>query len=275
MMILGRQLLISLLTAFVVLAGFTLPPPAIATETWRIGVCPGPYGAMVEEGIAPVVRARHGIVIEVVEFPDYIMPNNALVSGDIIANLMQHRRFFNNAITSLGLDLEAVISVPTLAMGAFSQRYHSLSQLQRGDVLLIPNDGINTPRALRMIRDAGLIALRDRDDELKLSLDDVLENPLELRFEMVDAAQISRTLDAVAVGFVPGNYAHAAGLDYAQALAVEEVLEDIKNLVVVRRDDAASVGTVLREAVESPEFHAYIEGDARYRGFARPAWWQQ
>ena len=49
----------------------------------------------------------------------------------------------------------------------------------------------------------------------------------------MDAAQITRSLDSISLGFVPGNYAFAAKLDFATALSVENVKEPIKNVVAV------------------------------------------
>lgn len=87
----------------------------------RIGVCPGPYGRMVEEALAPVLM-RQQIRVEVVGFTDYLQPDIALDSGVIDANLMQHQRYLDGIVREQGFGLAAVISVPTLGMGVFSHR---------------------------------------------------------------------------------------------------------------------------------------------------------
>lgn len=242
----------------------------------RVGVCPGPHGKIVAEGIGPILK-KQNITVEVIEFPDYVQPNMALVSGDIQANVFQHKIFLQNTIDSLGIDIVDVTTVPTpIGMAAFSEKYNSFEQLQSGDTVLIPNDAVNTGRALRLARDAGIITLNQADiNEIKASLGDIAENKYNVEFVLVDAAQISRSLDSIAVGFINGNFVLAAGLDFDDALITEKPVEELKNRVVVRGSDKETIGKILKEAVESEEFKAYIDGNEYYKGFSRPAWWDR
>ena len=69
----------------------------------------------------------------------------------------------------------------------------------------------------------------------------------------MEAAQISRSLDSIDVGFVPGNYAYAAGMDYSKALGIEKVSEPIKNVVAVAAKNENTIGKLFKDAVESKE----------------------
>ena len=94
----------------------------------------------------------------------------------------------------------------------------------------------------------------------------------------MDAAQISRSLDSVAIGLIPGNYAIAAGMDYRKALAVERLQEEMKNVIAVRADEKegeGSIGSLLKEAVESDAFSRAITEDSFYDSFDRPQWWEE
>ena len=244
-----------------------------AVKTLKIGVCPGPYGQMLNDAFAPYLT-KQGYKIDIVEFTDYVQPDQALDSGELDANLMQHQAYLDSIVANQGLKITAVINVPTLGMGVFSDKVTSFDELADGAKVGIPTDAVNLARALRMARNIGLITLNDAGkDENKVSVGDIGENPHNLEFVLMEAAQISRSLDSVDLGFVPGNYAIAAKLDYQKALASEDVQESIKNVVAVQNDKVDTIGKLLKDTVESAEFRQAIENNHYYDSFSRPVWW--
>ncbi len=152
------------------------------------------------------------------EFTDYVQPDMALAEGEIDANLMQHQAYLDQFAKDNQVDIVSVINVPTLGMGIFSDTRSELSELNEGDRVALPADAVNLARALRFLRDCGVISISNDIDETKAGTADILENPKKLEFVTMDAAQISRSLDSVAIGLIPGNYAIAAGMDYRKAL---------------------------------------------------------
>ena len=68
-----------------------------STETKEIkfGATAGPYSDMLTKAIKPGLEEK-GYTVEIVEFSDYIQPNNALDNGDIDANLFQHTIYLEN-----------------------------------------------------------------------------------------------------------------------------------------------------------------------------------
>lgn len=239
----------------------------------KVGVCPGPYGSMVQNVIAPILKEQ-GYEITVVEFTDYVQPDLALESGNIDANLMQHQSYLEEMVQNQGLKIEAVTSVPTLGMGLFSQTVTDLEAIPRGAKAAIPNDAVNLARTLRFCRDIGLITLKDQKDEQKASLSDIGDNPYEIEFTALEAAQVPRTLDSVDLAFVPGNYAYAAKLDFGEALAVEDVAENIKNVVAVKLGDE-KLHDLFFKAVRSQAFKDAVENSPEFKNFPRPYWWNE
>ncbi|MNO01110.1 NLPA lipoprotein [compost metagenome] len=77
------------------------------------------------------------------------------------------------------------------------------------------------------------------------------------------------------MGLIPGNFAIAAKLDFAKALAVEKLTEDYKNVVAVRTSDiSGQLGKDLKAAVESEEFHKAIEdANGIFKAFDKPEWY--
>ena len=242
------------------------------TKNITVGVCPGPYGDMVKECIAPYLEAN-GYEVEVKEFSDYIQPDKALNNREIDTNLMQHTVYLEKFSADNNLDISAVISVPTAGMGIFSNNLKSLSELGEGGKVAIPNDPSNLARALTLLEIQGLIKIDSNVDDTKATKNDITENSKNLEFLEVEAAQLARSISSADIALVPGNYAIASGLDFAEALAIEELSEEYKNVVAVRTEDLdKDLGKDLKEAVESEEFRNAIES-GKYKDFNKPEWY--
>lgn len=244
------------------------------TKNIRIGVSPGPYGDMVKVAIAPYLEAK-GYEVSVVQFSDWVQPDQALNNGEIEANLMQHTIYLDAFSKANKLDLSSLIAVPTAGAGVFSNKYTSLDQLQDGDQIALASDATNLARSLGILARYNIITLKENIDPTKVSLLDIADNPKNLEFKTLDGAQIVRSLDSVSIGIVPGNYAIAANLDYTEALAIEKLAEGYKNVVAIRTSDINSeLGNLLKEAVESNEFYTAITDlNNIFNTFDRPQWW--
>ncbi|MDT3427390.1 D-methionine transport system substrate-binding protein [Paenibacillus forsythiae] len=245
-----------------------------AKKDIKIGVSPGPYGDMITKAIAPYME-KQGYKIEVVQFSDYVQPDQALGSGEIDANLMQHTVYLTKFAADNKLDIGKVISVPTAGMGVYSNTVKNLVDIPDGSKVAIAVDASNLARSLRFLKAIGLIDLKADVDPTKATVHDVATNPHNLEFVTMDAAQISRSLDSVAIGLIPGNFAIAAKLDLASAIAVEKLTEDYKNVVAVRTADIdGQLGKDLKAAVESEEFHQAIEDPSGiFKAFDKPEWY--
>ncbi len=66
---------------FGVAATLTLAGSALAqTQTLRIGVTPGPHAQILE--VVKPIAARKGLDIKIIEFSDYVVPNQALMRAN-------------------------------------------------------------------------------------------------------------------------------------------------------------------------------------------------
>ena len=238
----------------------------------KVGVVPGPYREMLDLYLKPVVQKK-GHDLEFVEFTDWVQPDSALASGDIDANVFQHQSYLNGIVENQGLKLSSVVNVPTLGIFAFSDKYKSFDEVQDGATVGIPNDPVNLARALRVARDLKVIGLDPNKDEQKASLADIKDNPKHLKFTVMEAAQLPRSLDWIDLAFVPGNYAYAAKLDFTKALGAEDVKEPIKLVVAVQDSKVDTIGKFLKEAVLDPDFAKGVDQDKVFSQFAKPNWW--
>lgn len=247
---------------------------AAALEEKVVGVAPGPYGDMVTDVISPLL-ADKGYTLTTKVFNDYIQPNNALANGQIDANLFQHTAYLDKFSADNELDLTALQKVPTLGMGIYSNKQTQLDDLADGATVSIANDASNLARTLQLLAANDLITIADEIDETKATVADIKDNPKQLTFKELDAAQLARSLDTVDVALVPGNFAWAASLDPADALALESLKEDYKNVFVVRTEDKDSdFAQAVTEVLESQGFKDAI-ADSAFKDFSQPDFWTE
>jgi|SRR5699024_1335855 len=239
-------------------------------EKITFGATTGPYSDMVNKAIKPLLEEK-GYEVENIEFSDYVQPNNALHNGDIDANLFQHTIYYEAFAEENGMDLSGLIIVPTAPMGLFSNKYDSVEEIEEGSTVTIANDPTNLARTLVMLEDEGLIKMADEVNELTAAVTDIEENYKDLNFHEVEAGQLPRTVESEDLASVPGNFALAAGFDLLEAIALEDMPDDYRNIVVVNTSDVdAPWAQDIIEVIESPEFEEII--DEEFQGFGKPEW---
>ena len=81
--------------------------------------------------------------MELVQFSDFTLPNNALANGDIDLDAFQHHLYLDSEIESYGYDLTKIATEYSTHMNLFSEKIDSIDQLKDGDVIAIPNDPTN------------------------------------------------------------------------------------------------------------------------------------
>lgn len=250
--------------AFAVLAASS----ALA-ETIRVGVTPGEHAQIMEK--VKEVAAKKGLDIEILEFSDYVVPNQALADGDLNANSFQHQPYLDNQIADRGFDIVSVGTTITTPMGVYSKKVKSLDALKDGASVAIPNDPTNGGRALLVLASKGLIKVKP-EAGLKVTPNDITENPKNLQFSELDAAQLPRSLDDVDAAVINTNYAMEAGLHpKTDAIAIESDKSPYANVIAVRRadKDAPWVKTLV-ESYHDDSIRNFI--NTQFKGALIPSW---
>ncbi|HEY4552882.1 MAG TPA: MetQ/NlpA family ABC transporter substrate-binding protein [Bacillaceae bacterium] len=236
----------------------------------KIGATAGPYSDMVKKAIQPGLEEK-GYKVEIVEFSDYIQPNKALDKGDIQANLFQHSIYLETFSKENNLDLTGLITVPTAPMGIYSNTFKSIDDIKDGATITIPNDPTNAARAFNTLEDEGLIEISEDANPITVSEKDITENKKNLKFQPIEAGQLPRSVDSADLAAVPGNFALAAKMDLLSALALENMLDQYRNLVAVKTAEKDSqLAKDIKEVVESEKFESVI--DEEFKGFGKPDW---
>jgi len=159
--------------------------------------------------------AEEGIDIELVEFADYTLPNQALENGDIDLNSFQHIAFLSAFTEENGADLVPIGATLIAPMGIYSQKIKDVSELKDGAKVAIPDDPSNQARALKLLESAGLIKLSD-DFGLFGDPSKIVDNPKKLDIVPMVAQQTPLVLPDVAISVINNGVAGQAGLDPAK-----------------------------------------------------------
>lgn len=243
--------------------------PRAANEI-KIGTIAGPETELVE--VAKNVAAqKYGLNVEIVQFTDYVLPNQALADGSIDANMFQHLPYLNTAIAAKGYKITPIGKTFIYPMGLYSNKITNIGDLRQNAVVAVPNDPSNEARALLLLAKAGIIKLKPGTD-LNASPQDITDNPKQIKIKELDAAQLPRVLADVDLAAINTNYAMVAGLiPTRDALLLESKDSPYANIVVVRTDEKdAPKFANLMAALHSPE--VLNKAKSLFQGQAIPAW---
>lgn len=185
--------------------------------------------------------AKEGIEIELMEFADYTLPNNALANKDIDINAFQHIAFLAQYVNESGEDLIPIGSTMLAPMGIYSEKIKDVSEIKEGDKIAIPDDPSNQARALRLLASAGLIKLSD-DFGLFGDPSKIVDNPLKLDIVPMTAQQTPRVLPDVTASVINNGVAGQAGFSPANDPIYKEDSEDESihpyiNIIAARAED--------------------------------------
>lgn len=242
--------------------------------TITVGFNPGPYLEMFQDGIQPILEAD-GYTVKTEDFTDGIVVNVAVSNGEIDANIMQHPIYMEFVNAQEGIDNAALVQIPTPRMALFGGKKTSLDEVADGSTVTVPNSPANLYRGLLVLRDVGWIDFEDVDDPNTADLSIITSNPHNLNITPIENAQQVPSLQDVDYATIQGNFIVAGGLDYADALALEDQPIEFSNIVAVRADDVDSDwAQAIKAAYESDEFIDYITSNPQYDGYELPAWFE-
>ncbi len=236
------------------------PEEKDGVTTIAIGASPKPH-AEILQFIQDNLAQDAGLELKITPYTDYQIPNQALNDGDIDANFYQTPNFLESQEKEKGYDFHAFDGVHVEPMGLYSQSITSLDELPEGGEVAIANDPANRGRGLSLLADNGVITLKDGVEPTEVTTGDIADNPKNLTFTEIEAAQIPRSLGDFAAGVVNGNYALEAGLKPSEQAIVLEKGEGspYANMVVCREADKDNAGLKkLDELIHSDDVRSFI-----------------
>jgi len=230
-------------------------------KTVTVGATPAPHCAILE--VAKELMAKEGYTLEIQEFNDYVIPNEAVEQGELDANYFQHITYMNSFNDEHGTHLVSVAGIHYEPFGLYAGKTAAIADLAEGAQIAVPNDPSNEARALLLLQQEGLIVLKEGVG-LDATKNDIVENPLNLEIMELDAHLLTTTLQDVDMAVINGNYAIDAGLKVADAVAVEAAdgaaAEAYVNILTVKEGNEKNEAIqALVKALQSAEVKAFIE----------------
>lgn len=208
-------------------------------EAVSLGVVGDEY-AEVWEYVSDKALEEEGIDLDVILFTDFNIPNEALADGSINLNAFQHDVFLENWNTEHDENLVTIgytVAVPTRI---YSDKYESLDDLPEGARIAVNSAPTSLSYNLQTLERAGLITLDE--EELLPTPNDIVDNPKNLQFIELDAAQIPAAVPDVDAAFIDNSF--LGGTDFLPTDAIyvfgdtpETLNIDRVNNIVAREED--------------------------------------
>ncbi len=223
-----------------------------------VGASPVPH-ARILEFVQENLAAAAGIKLEIREFDDYVLPNEALAAGELDANYFQHLPYLEDQIKEKGYQFSHGEGIHIEPYALFSKKYKKAADIPDGAVVALTNDPSNQYRGLKLLESVGL--LKDvKQGDSALTLTDA-QNPKGLKFEENQPEIIVQQLDdpKVDVALINGNFILTAGLNTADAIAAETVKGNpYANILVWRTDNTNPGVAILDKLLHSKEVADFI-----------------
>ena len=176
---------------------------ASGVVTLKVGASPSPHAKIlkyVDENLA----AEAGIDLDIVEYTDYIQPNEALKSGDLDANFFQTVPYLKQQAEENGYEFTAGKGIHLEPLAVYSEKLKSLDQLPEGATIGIIDDVTNQSRALALLAEQGLVTLPTDGSDANVH---TVTKVKKFEFKEVQGPQLVRSLADVDVAVINGNYA--------------------------------------------------------------------
>jgi D-methionine transport system substrate-binding protein len=247
----------------------TGPAPSDSkTTVLKVGATPLPHGEILN--VVKPLLAKEGIDLQIVEFTDYIKPNIAVAEKELDANFFQHIPYLNKFSTERNLPLTYTTAVHIEPMGIYSKKIKNLNELAAGAKVAIPNDPTNGGRSLALLEKAGLIRLK-AGVGVNATVSDIVTNSKNIQISELEAPQLPRVLEDVAIAVINTNYALEAKLvPTKDALFIEPKDSPYANILAVRKgDENRPEIQKLTKALTSDEVKKFI--NEKYQGAIVPA----
>lgn len=101
---------------------------ALEGEEITVAASPTPHAEILQ--IAKDILAAKGVTLKVIEFTDYVMPNNVVDSGEVDANYFQHLPYLEDFNAQNGTHVVSVSTVHVEPLGLYGGKQSTLDALK-------------------------------------------------------------------------------------------------------------------------------------------------
>lgn len=107
----------------------TVDYAALSGQTITVAASPAPHAEILK--IAKDILAQKNITLDIIEYTDYVQPNNVVESGEVDANYFQHFPYLDDFNAENGTHIVSVGTIHVEPMGLYGGQQTSLDALKK------------------------------------------------------------------------------------------------------------------------------------------------
>lgn len=259
-------LVVTLLTSLVLIGCNTKDDEYVL----KVGVVAPPMSTVIElsqerfEAITVIDEEgeTHNYKLEIIRFTDYDIINHALNDGEIDLNFSQHELYMNEFNNNHNGTLVHLQGIYTTANYLYSTKYNDISDITKDSVIGIAREPINLNRALRFLKDLGLVNF---DDNItgNITIEDITKT-IEFELELFELTGLPKFFVDIDAAVMYPSFGMQADLEVGKdTIAKEANINSAYDISIVGREDNKDSKIVrdFIDVVTSQETVDFLKGE--------------
>lgn len=224
------------------------------------------------EYISREVAPKHGITVAFRGLADSNTINRAVSDGEVAGTVYQHKLWLGQVLEA-NPDFQEQAATPVFrwGFGIWSDKYTDVNQLPDGANVSLYSDPANEAQGLWLLERAGLITLNPAVDKWTATQKDIVGNPKNLKFTLLDFAAQSRSLPDLdaAVGYT--EYYLAAKIPLQQQIFAPPAPDEFAGQLTIgsRWADTDNIKKLVA-TFEDPAVQQFLATDPSVKGILLP-----
>lgn len=208
---------------------------------------------------------KMGYEVEYVLFDTNVLPLTAANDGSVDISFGQHEKFVQNFNSQNKGNLAMVEPhVYTTGIGLYSEKHKKIEDIPTGGKIAIMNDAMNLDRGLKILQDAGLIKLDQKEGKASTVLD-IKENPKKLELVQVEQMQTVSSLKDVDASIVFFTHMFNAKKDVTSYLARDKDAKDYPMGIITKEENknqkwAVDIAKALKSESAQKKINDHFKG---------------
>jgi D-methionine transport system substrate-binding protein len=224
------------------------------------------------EYIAKEVAPRHGIKVAFRGLSDSNTINRAVSDGEVAGTVYQHKLWLGQVLeANPDFKEEAATPVFRWGFGIWSDKFKDPADLPDGANVSLYSDPANEAQGLWLLERAGLITLNPTADKWTATQKDIVANPKNLKFTLLDFAAQSRSLPDLdaAVGYT--EYYLAAKIPISQQIFAPPAPDEFAGQLTIgsKWADTDNIKNLV-ETFKDPAVQEYLANDPSVKNILLP-----
>lgn len=274
-LIVGLAVIVALVVFFVIQrdTGTASPNETPGATLDVVYLDSNPAEKRIIEYIAENIAPDYGVKVGAVGLGDSTQINQAISDGRYAGTIFQHRHWLQQVLDANPGFKEEAATGPFFhwVFGIWSDKYTTPDELPDGATVSLLADPANNAQGIWYLAQAGLVTLRPDADITALTVKDIVTNPKNLKFTLLDFAAQSRSLPDLdaAVGYT--EYYLAAKVPLEQQIFAPPAPDKFAGQLTIGSEwaDTENIKTLV-ETFKDPAVQEFLATDPKVKGILLP-----